>query len=84
MMMTYYPLTKESIIGSLAGFPKGYTLSFGTSLAAPAVSAAVAVILSKNICQDRDVESIILQLMRNSELFKEDSENIGYGELRIK
>ena len=84
MMMTYYPLTKESIIGSLAGFPKGYTLSFGTSLAAPAVSAAVAVILSKNICQDRDVESIILQLMRNSEPFKEDSENIGYGELRIK
>ncbi|HFR3947540.1 TPA: S8 family serine peptidase, partial [Streptococcus suis] len=84
MMMTYYPLTKDSLIGSLAGFPKGYTLSFGTSLAAPAVSAAVAVILSENSAQDRDVEHIILQLMRNSEQFNSDSESIGYGELRIR
>lgn len=51
MMMTYFPMTMTSIFETPNVIPKGLTLSYGTSLAAPEVTSALATIISKYYSQ---------------------------------
>ena len=48
MILTTYPIEKENTqLDQMLGIPQGYTLSLGTSLSAPQVSATAALIISK-------------------------------------
>lgn len=83
-MVTYYPTTKESPLGKAAGFSSGYTLSFGTSLAAPEVSAVIAANLSKKSYCYRDLEQIKEDLLNDAKPFLSIEDKIGFGEVRIR
>lgn len=49
MMLTTFPTSKQNtFIDQAVGLPQGYTLSFGTSLAAPQVSATAALLIANN------------------------------------
>ncbi|MFS0882370.1 S8 family serine peptidase [Metabacillus niabensis] len=47
MILTTYPTYLENYIARSGNFPKGYEFSYGTSLAAPTVSAVMALILAE-------------------------------------
>lgn len=86
MMVTYYPTTKISMFETPGVIPRGATLSFGTSLAAPEVSSALATLISKE--KNRDVshnyyDRIEHKLLSNSRKI-DRNEKIGVGEVRIK
>lgn len=48
LILTTFPVNKpNNIVDQLIGVPAGYTLTYGTSLSAPQVSAAAALIISE-------------------------------------
>ena len=87
MMVTYYPTQYPTQLGELAGFSRGYTLSLGTSLAAPQVTSALASILSNEksagISKESRYNLAMQKLYENSAKF-ENGKQIGFGEVRIK
>jgi Subtilisin-like serine proteases len=86
MMITYYPTTKTSVFETPGIIPRGTTLSFGTSLSAPEVSAALATLISKDTNRDGSqnyYNRVKDELFNNSNRFLID-EKIGIGEVRIK
>ena len=82
MMMTYYPTSLVSPLGKAADFPDGYTLSFGTSLATPEVSAAA--IMSKNVDNFKDSNEVLNTLFENADSFIDKNSMLKYKEVRIK
>ena len=84
MMMTYYPTSLVSPLGKAADFPDGYTLSFGTSLATPEVSAALAAIMSKNVDNSKDSNEVLNTLFENADSFIDKNSMLKYKEVRIK
>ncbi|WP_129044621.1 S8 family peptidase [Companilactobacillus metriopterae] len=86
MIMTYYPTDKESIIGKSADLPTGYTLSLGTSLAAPVVSSILADMISNQKEVNRTsmrYTKILKKLHQTAAPFSYYSNN-GVGEVRLR
>lgn len=69
MLITYYPMTKTSPFEDPDAIPKGTTLSFGTSLATPEVTSALATIISRYRSQGipYHYDSVEKELMENSQ-----------------
>ncbi|MDR9867995.1 S8 family serine peptidase [Lactococcus cremoris] len=86
MMITYYPITKTSPFETPGAIPKGTTLSFGTSLAAPEVSSALATLISQNkSCGNLkkfSYDTIYRKLMTSTYKYN-NIKDIGVGEVRI-
>lgn len=84
MMITYYPTTKISPFETPDVIPRGTTLSFGTSLAAPEVTSALATLISKYKTQgiSYSYSQIKRELMRNTQIVSENS-GAGIREVRI-
>ena len=85
MMMTYFPTTLTSIFETPDVIPKGTTLSYGTSLAAPEVSSALATIISKYYSQKGwyDYYQVENELFGNSKQYNLGDSNV-INEVRIK
>lgn len=85
MMMTYFPMTMTSIFETPDVIPKGTTLSYGTSLAAPEVSSALATIISRYYSQrgSYNYYQVENELFRNSQQYNLSNSNVIH-EVRIK
>lgn len=81
MVLTTFPLAKEpSIIGKALDLPRGYDLTYGTSIATAQVTATIGLILSKLKKNKKkyEFEDVLKLLIRgavsNSQNFKEVNE----------
>lgn len=85
LMMTYFPITMTSVFETPDVIPKGTTLSYGTSLAAPEVSSALATIISKYYSRRGwyNYYQVEKELLRSSQQYNIGNSNI-INEVRIK
>ncbi|MGH2227077.1 S8 family serine peptidase, partial [Enterococcus faecalis] len=77
-MMTYYPTSLVSPLAKAPDFPDGYTLCFGTSLATPEVSPALAAIMTKNVDNSKDSNEVLNTLFQNADSFIDKNSMLKY------
>ncbi|MDI6533133.1 S8 family serine peptidase [Bacillus mycoides] len=86
MLMTTAPMKQQqNFIDQAVGLPQGYTLSFGTSLSAPQVSATLALMMAQDKAKKPNPNKYINQLLKEAmDLGKPGFDPVyGYGELKI-
>ncbi|RJS65623.1 S8 family peptidase [Priestia filamentosa] len=88
MMLTTFPTSKDNtFIDQAVGLPKGYTLSFGTSLAAPQVSATAALLIGSSLDEGKKINPNRIEktIYNNAKDLGDKGRDsyFGYGELDI-
>jgi lantibiotic leader peptide-processing serine protease len=87
MLVTTKPMQQaQNFIDLAVGLPQGYTLSFGTSLSVPQVSAALALLMSRDNAKEPNPQKYINKLYRSAtDLGKQGIDvQFGHGELNIE
>lgn len=87
MVITTFPSDRpNTFIDQIIGIPQGYTLSYGTSLSAPQVSATAALIMSEykeKTGKELNVQSVIKYLKRGSTDIGRKGKDKQFGEGKI-
>ncbi|WP_234396982.1 S8 family serine peptidase [Bacillus massiliglaciei] len=85
MLMTKPMKMGQNFIDQAVGLPAGYTLSFGTSLAAPQVSAALALLMAEDKAKNPNPQKYVNQFYRGAVDLGDPGpdEVYGQGELNI-
>ena len=87
MIVTTKPMQQDpNFIDLAVGMPQGYTLSFGTSLSAPQVSAALALLMSRETVGKPNPQKYVSELYRSATDLGEPGRDVqfGHGELNIE
>lgn len=90
MIVSAYPFSlAQNELDAYVGMPEGYTLTYGTSIAAPQVSATILVVKSRMTQQDRKKVSnkSVIKVLKKSviDLGSPGRDDLyGYGQINLR